>query len=68
MDSLLRQVGVVPVVVIERAEAAASVAQALCSGGLPIIEVTLRTPAALDAISLIAANVPDAIVGGGGRL
>lgn len=65
MDSLLRQIGVVPVVVIERAEAAASVAQALCSGGLPIIEVTLRTPAALDAISHIAANVPDAIVGAG---
>ncbi|MFI2199731.1 bifunctional 4-hydroxy-2-oxoglutarate aldolase/2-dehydro-3-deoxy-phosphogluconate aldolase [Streptomyces sp. NPDC020192] len=56
---------VVPVVVIEDASDAVPLARALVAGGLPSIEVTLRTPAALDAIRAIADTVPDAVVGAG---
>ncbi|MEV7279551.1 bifunctional 4-hydroxy-2-oxoglutarate aldolase/2-dehydro-3-deoxy-phosphogluconate aldolase [Streptomyces sp. NPDC093111] len=56
---------VVPVVVIEDAADAVPLARALVAGGLAAIEVTLRTPAALDAIRAIAAEVPDAVVGAG---
>ncbi|MFI9117531.1 bifunctional 4-hydroxy-2-oxoglutarate aldolase/2-dehydro-3-deoxy-phosphogluconate aldolase [Streptomyces venezuelae] len=58
-------VPVVPVVVIEDAADAVPLARALVAGGLPLIEVTLRTPAALDAVRAIAAEVPDAVVGAG---
>ncbi|APE21274.1 MULTISPECIES: bifunctional 4-hydroxy-2-oxoglutarate aldolase/2-dehydro-3-deoxy-phosphogluconate aldolase [Streptomyces] len=58
-------VPVVPVVVIEDAADAVPLARALVTGGLPLIEVTLRTPAALDAVRAIAAEVPDAVVGAG---
>jgi 2-dehydro-3-deoxyphosphogluconate aldolase/(4S)-4-hydroxy-2-oxoglutarate aldolase len=56
---------VVPVVVIDDAGAAVPLARALVEGGLPAIEVTLRTPAAAEAIERIAAEVPDAVVGAG---
>ncbi|MET9951566.1 bifunctional 4-hydroxy-2-oxoglutarate aldolase/2-dehydro-3-deoxy-phosphogluconate aldolase [Streptomyces sp. NPDC006339] len=56
---------VVPVVVIEDAADAVPLARALVAGGLPAIEVTLRTPAALDAIRAVAAEVPEAVVGAG---
>jgi 2-dehydro-3-deoxyphosphogluconate aldolase/(4S)-4-hydroxy-2-oxoglutarate aldolase len=56
---------VVPVLTVERAGDAVPLARALLAGGLPVIEVTLRTPAALDAIRAIAAEVPDVIVGAG---
>jgi 2-dehydro-3-deoxyphosphogluconate aldolase/(4S)-4-hydroxy-2-oxoglutarate aldolase len=56
---------VVPVVVVEDVRHAVPLARALVSGGLPAIEVTLRTPAALDAIRAIAAEVPGALVGAG---
>lgn len=56
---------VVPVVVIERLEDAVPLARALVEGGLPLIEVTLRTPVALEAVRLIAAEVEGAIVGAG---
>ncbi|MEV8627727.1 bifunctional 4-hydroxy-2-oxoglutarate aldolase/2-dehydro-3-deoxy-phosphogluconate aldolase [Streptomyces sp. NBC_01268] len=56
---------VVPVVVIEDAADAVPLARALVAGGLPAIEVTLRTPAALDALRAIAAEVPEAVVGAG---
>ncbi|MEU9322768.1 bifunctional 4-hydroxy-2-oxoglutarate aldolase/2-dehydro-3-deoxy-phosphogluconate aldolase [Streptomyces canus] len=63
--SLLDLAPVVPVVVIEDASDAVPLARALVAGGLPAIEVTLRTPAALDAIRAIAEEVPDAVVGAG---
>jgi 2-dehydro-3-deoxyphosphogluconate aldolase/(4S)-4-hydroxy-2-oxoglutarate aldolase len=63
--SLLDLAPVVPVVVIEDAADAVSLARALVAGGLPAIEVTLRTPAALDAIRAVAGEVPDAVVGAG---
>jgi len=65
MDALLEKTGVVPVVVIDDAEHAIALAQALVEGGLPIIEVTLRTEAAAAAIELIANNVPEAVIGAG---
>lgn len=63
--SLLAKVPVIPVLTIDSAEQAVPLARALCDGGLPAIEVTLRTPAALDAIKAIAAKVPEAVVGAG---
>ncbi|MFV2196777.1 bifunctional 4-hydroxy-2-oxoglutarate aldolase/2-dehydro-3-deoxy-phosphogluconate aldolase [Nocardiopsis sp. LOL_012] len=56
---------VLPVVVLSDAEAAVPLARALVAGGVPGVEVTLRTPAALSAIERIAAEVPDAVVGAG---
>ncbi|HWT23339.1 MAG TPA: bifunctional 4-hydroxy-2-oxoglutarate aldolase/2-dehydro-3-deoxy-phosphogluconate aldolase [Solirubrobacteraceae bacterium] len=56
---------VVPVVVIEDAADGVPLARALVAGGLPAVEVTLRTPGALEALERIAAEVPDAIVGAG---
>ncbi|MFD5097922.1 bifunctional 4-hydroxy-2-oxoglutarate aldolase/2-dehydro-3-deoxy-phosphogluconate aldolase [Streptomyces albidochromogenes] len=65
MTSVLDLAPVVPVVVLEDAADAVPLARALVAGGLPAIEVTLRTPAALDAIRAVAAEVPDAVVGAG---
>ncbi|MEV7241508.1 bifunctional 4-hydroxy-2-oxoglutarate aldolase/2-dehydro-3-deoxy-phosphogluconate aldolase [Streptomyces sp. NPDC093248] len=56
---------VVPVVVVSDVSDAVPLARALVAGGLPAIEVTLRTPAALDAIRAIAGAVPEAVVGAG---
>ncbi|MFI7007153.1 bifunctional 4-hydroxy-2-oxoglutarate aldolase/2-dehydro-3-deoxy-phosphogluconate aldolase [Streptomyces sp. NPDC050145] len=64
-SSVLDLAPVVPVVVVEDAADAVPLARALVAGGLPAIEVTLRTPAALDAIRAIADAVPDAVVGAG---
>jgi 2-dehydro-3-deoxyphosphogluconate aldolase/(4S)-4-hydroxy-2-oxoglutarate aldolase len=55
---------VIPVLVIQDAALARPLAQALVAGGLPVLEVTLRTPAALDVIRAMAA-VPGGIVGAG---
>ncbi len=63
--SVLGLAPVIPVVVIDDAADAVPLARALVAGGLPAIEVTLRTPAAPDAIRAIAAEVPDAVVGAG---
>ncbi len=62
---LLDLAPVVPVVVLEDAEQAVPLARALVAGGLPVIEVTLRTMSGLAAISAIAEEVPDAVVGAG---
>ena len=64
-DSLLSLAPVVPVVVLHDLAHAVPVARALVEGGLPVIELTLRTPVALDAIAAIAAEVPDIVVGAG---
>jgi 2-dehydro-3-deoxyphosphogluconate aldolase / (4S)-4-hydroxy-2-oxoglutarate aldolase len=56
---------VLPVVVLHDAADAVPLARALVAGGLTGIEVTLRTPAALDAVRAIAAEVPEAVVGAG---
>ncbi|MEV8417981.1 bifunctional 4-hydroxy-2-oxoglutarate aldolase/2-dehydro-3-deoxy-phosphogluconate aldolase [Streptomyces niveus] len=65
MTSVLDLAPVVPVVVVDDVADAVPLARALVVGGLPAIEVTLRTPAAPDAIRAIAAEVPEAVVGAG---
>ncbi|MEV8428265.1 MULTISPECIES: bifunctional 4-hydroxy-2-oxoglutarate aldolase/2-dehydro-3-deoxy-phosphogluconate aldolase [Streptomyces] len=65
MTSVLDLAPVVPVVVIDDPSDAVPLARALVAGGLPAIEVTLRTPAALEAIGAVADAVPDAVVGAG---
>ena len=62
---LLSRVPVVPVVVVDDLAHAVPVARALVAGGLPVIELTLRTPVALDAIRAIAEEVPEILVGAG---
>ncbi|KOV68085.1 keto-deoxy-phosphogluconate aldolase [Streptomyces sp. AS58] len=64
-DSVLDLAPVVPVVVVQDVADAVPLARALVAGGLPAIEVTLRTPAAPEAIRAIADQVPDAVVGAG---
>ena len=64
-ESVLDVVPVMPVVVIEDVAAAVPLARALVAGGLPAVELTLRTPAALDAIRSIADEVPEILVGAG---
>ena len=56
---------VIPVIVLQRLDDAVPLARALVAGGIRVLEVTLRTPAALAAIAAIADAVPDAIVGAG---
>ncbi|WP_121294680.1 bifunctional 4-hydroxy-2-oxoglutarate aldolase/2-dehydro-3-deoxy-phosphogluconate aldolase [Helicobacter pylori] len=56
---------IVPVVVIEDLKDAVPLAQSLIEGGIPIIEVTLRSSCALETIELIAKNVPEMRVGAG---
>ncbi|MCK1822782.1 bifunctional 4-hydroxy-2-oxoglutarate aldolase/2-dehydro-3-deoxy-phosphogluconate aldolase [Streptomyces sp. XM83C] len=65
VPSVLELAPVLPVVVVEDAADAVPLARALVAGGLPAVEVTLRTPAALEAIGAIDAGVPGAVVGAG---
>lgn len=65
LEGLLRAVPVVPALVVESAVSALSLARALVAGGLPLLEITLRTEAALDAIRVIAGEVEGAVVGAG---
>jgi 2-dehydro-3-deoxyphosphogluconate aldolase/(4S)-4-hydroxy-2-oxoglutarate aldolase len=64
-DSLLDRVPVVPVVVLHDLDHAVPVARALVEGGIPVIELTLRTAVALEAIEAIATQVPEILVGAG---
>ena len=56
---------VIPVIVIDRLEDAVPLAEALVAGGVRVLEVTLRTPVALQCMEAIAKAVPEAIVGAG---
>lgn len=56
---------VIPVIVLHRVEDAVPVAEALVAGGVKVLEMTLRTPVALDCMEAMAKAVPDAIVGAG---
>jgi 2-dehydro-3-deoxyphosphogluconate aldolase/(4S)-4-hydroxy-2-oxoglutarate aldolase len=62
---VLKRAPVVPVLTVASLEHAVPLARALVAGGLPVLEVTLRSAAALSAIRAIRAAVPDAIVGAG---
>jgi 2-dehydro-3-deoxyphosphogluconate aldolase/(4S)-4-hydroxy-2-oxoglutarate aldolase len=65
MLDLMRVGPVIPVIVIDDARDAVPLAKALVEGGVRVLEITLRTPAALDAIRAIASQVGGAIVGVG---
>ncbi len=64
LDTIMSTAPVIPVLVIERVEEAVPIAQALVRGGLSVIEITMRTPAALDVIRAMK-RVEGAIVGAG---
>ncbi len=64
-DALMRRVPVIPVIVIDDVKKAVPLARALVEGGLDVLEITLRTPAAMDAMAAIIAEVEGAIVGAG---
>jgi len=65
LRALLSRAPVIPVLIVDDAHLAVDLAEALVEGGLPVLELTLRTPAALRAVERIAAHVPGAIVGTG---
>ncbi len=55
--------GIVPVVSVPNEESAFALAKGLVAGGLPLVEITLRTPAAIDAVRIIAKQFPEIILG-----
>ena len=65
LRDVLSRARVLPVLEIERADQAVPLARALAAGGLSVLEVTLRTDAAVEAIRRIAAEVPEVTVGAG---
>jgi 2-dehydro-3-deoxyphosphogluconate aldolase/(4S)-4-hydroxy-2-oxoglutarate aldolase len=65
MSSLLSLTPVIPVVVIDDVSVAVRLARALVTGGLPVIEITLRTQSALPGIKRITQEVPEAVIGAG---
>src|SRR5690625_612032 len=66
IDKILKVAPVVPVMVVQRLEDAVPLAQALYNGGLKVLEITLRTPVALDAIRAMVDALPeDAVIGAG---
>ncbi|AVP96083.1 keto-deoxy-phosphogluconate aldolase [Ahniella affigens] len=65
VDAILTKAPVVPVIAIQHLDDAIPLARALVQGGLPVLEITLRTEAALPAMRAIAEAVPGAIVGAG---
>lgn len=65
IQALLAGIRVVPVVAIDDIDTARPLAEAFVEAGIGAVEVTLRTPVALDAIGEIARNVPELIVGAG---
>src|SRR5688572_9324830 len=64
VDEVMALAPVIPVLVVENIADAVPLAQALVAGGLPALEVTMRTPAALDVMREMA-QVPGAVVGAG---
>ena len=64
-EQILTSGPVVPVIVINKLEHAVPLAKALVAGGVRVLEVTLRTACAVEAIKAIAKEVPDAIIGAG---
>jgi len=65
LAALLKGATIVPVVIVDDSKTAVPLAKALVAGGVKVIEITLRTPAALDAIKAVADEVEGAIVGAG---
>jgi 2-dehydro-3-deoxyphosphogluconate aldolase/(4S)-4-hydroxy-2-oxoglutarate aldolase len=64
-ENLLRSAGILPVVTVDSVEQAKRLADALLAGGLRSIELTLRTPAALDALAALKRALPEIVIGAG---
>ena len=64
-ESLLRAAGILPVVTVHTLDEARKVSEALLKGGLPAIELTLRTPVAMDALAMLKKELPDIVIGAG---
>ena len=62
---VMRDAPVIPVIVLHQVEHAVPMARALVAGGIRMLEVTLRTPVALQCIEAIARDVPEAVIGAG---
>jgi len=65
ISKTIEEIGLVPVVVIDDASDAVPAADALKAGGVPVMEITLRTEAGLDAIEAVAGSAQDVLVGAG---
>jgi 2-dehydro-3-deoxyphosphogluconate aldolase / (4S)-4-hydroxy-2-oxoglutarate aldolase len=63
LAALFRQAKVIPVLTIDRIEDAVPLARALVAGGVRVLEVTLRTPVAIEAAKAMMSQVPDAVIG-----
>jgi 2-dehydro-3-deoxyphosphogluconate aldolase/(4S)-4-hydroxy-2-oxoglutarate aldolase len=63
LAALFEQATIIPVLTIERLEDAVPLAMALVAGGVRTLEITLRTPVAIESANAIMAHVPDAVVG-----
>ncbi len=64
-EQLLHAAGILPVLTVHTLEQARRVSAALLEGGLPAIELTLRTPVAIEALALLKRELPDVVVGAG---
>lgn len=65
ISAIAARAPVIPVLTVERVADAVPLARALVKGGLPVLEITLRTEAALESLAAIAREVPEAVVGAG---
>lgn len=65
VDAILSRAPVLPVLSVDSAEQGVRLAQTLVAAGLPVLELTLRTAAALDALRAMVQAVPDAVIGAG---
>jgi len=64
-EHLLRAAGILPVVTVHTLDEARRVSEALLAGGLPAIELTLRTPVAMEALAMLKRELPDIVIGAG---
>ncbi|MCW2038549.1 bifunctional 4-hydroxy-2-oxoglutarate aldolase/2-dehydro-3-deoxy-phosphogluconate aldolase [Xanthomonas campestris] len=64
-EQLLRDAGILPVVTVDTLDQARRVADALLDGGLPAIELTLRTPVAIEALAMLKRELPNIVIGAG---
>ncbi len=67
-EQLLTAAGILPVVTVHTLDQARAVSAALLEGGLPAIELTLRTPVAMEALAMLKRELPDVVVGAGTML
>ena len=64
-ERLLREAGLLPVITVDSVDQARRIADALLEGGLRTLELTLRTPCALDALATLKRELPDIVIGAG---